>query len=196
MRGLVLSMLAVALLGGVDPRPAPPRPGLSWEQADSLGRKIEALEHRGSAKGTNGETVLVTEGELNSFLNLSAKMPAGLAELEIHLERDRVGAKAMVDLEQMGAKQGGSLNRLALLGGRLPVEVKGRLSNDGGFGSLDFELVRLGPVSIPVTVLAQLVASATRSAENPQGFDIQSPFRLPYQAKRVRLQPGRVLLDF
>jgi hypothetical protein len=41
-----------------------------------------------------------------------------------------------------------------------------------------------------------MVAAATRSARYPNGVDIQAPFRLPYAARRVRLEPGRAILEF
>ena len=31
---------------------------------------------------------------------------------------------------------------------------------------------------------------------SPQGFDILAPFPLPWTARRVRLEPGRALVDF
>ena len=49
---------------------------------------------------------------------------------------------------------------------------------------------------VPTSVLGQLVLSATKSEANPEGVDITAPFRLPYSVNRLRLQPGRALLDF
>jgi hypothetical protein len=54
----------------------------------------------------------------------------------------------------------------------------------------------VGGISLPPTMLAQLVGQSTRSAKKPEGFDILSPFPLPFTARRVRLEPGRVLVDF
>jgi hypothetical protein len=41
-----------------------------------------------------------------------------------------------------------------------------------------------------------MVATATRSPRYPSGWDIHAPFRLPYSARRVRLEPGRAVLEF
>ena len=49
---------------------------------------------------------------------------------------------------------------------------------------------------VPISVLEQLVLSATKNDANPEGFDIHAPFRLPYSVNRLRLEPGRALLDF
>jgi hypothetical protein len=141
-------------------------------------------------------------GRANSYLNLSPKLklPEGISDVEFLFERERINATGQLDLDVVRGKDkvgSGPLDPLSLLSGSVPVELSGRLKSEGeGFGAFEIDGVRLGPVSLPVSVLAQIVASATRSQENPQGFDIRAPFRLPYSLKRVRIQPGRALLDF
>lgn len=198
----VLALLAAgAGAGGETPQGVAPREMISADQAQSLVHKLEALENRRRAgkQAVRAETVLITEGELNSYLNLGVgvKLPDGVTDVALRLERDRVFAKAMVDLEQVKGKirTSGPLNPLSLLGGRVPLEIQSRLTNDDGFGTVDVEDVRLGPVSVPLSVLEQMVSYATRSSENPEGFDIRAPFRLPYSVRRIRLQPGRALLE-
>jgi hypothetical protein len=196
---VLLLLLAPGAAQAETPRPAPPRPGLSWADADTLARKIEELDRRMKAGlPPSLQSILVTEGQLNSYLNLALKMPPGVSNLEVHLEAERVGARAVVDLDRVQgrAPSQGPFSPLALLSGAVPAELKGRFLNRDGFASLQFEEVRLGAFPIPVSLLAQMVSSATRTAENPQGFDIQSPFRLPYALKRVRIQPGQAVLEF
>jgi hypothetical protein len=195
--------LALALLEPGSPgravRPAPPRPGLSWTESDSLVRKLQAIESRPKARPKRAETVLVTEGELNSYLNLelAGKLPKGVSELQVRLDRDRISVSGMVDLDQVQGKASTSrLSPLALLSGRLPVQIQGRLMNFNGFGAIEWEDIRVSSLSLPVSVLGQLVASSTRDDANPEGIDIQAPFRLPYACRQMRLEPGRALLDF
>lgn len=170
--------------------------------AETLERKVDAFERRQKTRGVKGETVAVSEGELNSYLNLSPRLrlPDGLSDVEFRFERDEIGATGQLDLDLMRGKAkigSGPFDPLTLLSGNIPIEVKGRLRNEAeGFGAFEIADVRLGPVSLPVSVLAQIVASATRSPQQPDGFDIRAPFRLPYSLKRVRIQPGRALLDF
>src|SRR5262245_60626886 len=54
-------------------RPAAPHPRrmVSQAMADSLGRKLDAIEKRYKARSAKPETVVVTEGELNSYLALT-----------------------------------------------------------------------------------------------------------------------------
>ena len=205
MRAFVLlSLLAVPAMALDGPstgyaRDSTPA-GTSWEEADSLARKILALEKRRIERSTKRETILVTESELNSYLTLAyaSKMPKGVTGVSVRLDQDRIQASGVVDLDQVGAqKQEKSRWSLtSLLAPSVPVLLRGRLINQDGFGTLEWEEVRLSALPLPLTALAQMVATATRSARYPNGWDIQAPFRLPYSARRIRLEPGRVFLDF
>jgi hypothetical protein len=196
---LALVLMAGQAAAASTARPAPPRPGLSWEEADALGVKLDALDKRQKdGKTARAETVTVTEGELNSYLNLKAKVPDGVSDIEVHLDRDRAAATALVDLDRVQGKPPSSAwSPFNLLTGRVAVAVKGKLvAKEEGFAVLEVEEVRLGALPVPASALEQLVAAATRSKDNPGGVDILSPFRLPYTMKRVRLQLGRAFLDF
>jgi hypothetical protein len=184
---------------GVIPTRGASPPGTSWEDADSLSRKILALEKRWKERSTRRETVLVTESELNSYLTLTyaPKLPKGVSGVSVRLDQDRIEASGVVDLEQVGAqKEKSRFSLMSLLAPTVPVLLRGRLVNQNGFGTLEWEEVRLSSLPLPLTALAQMVATATRSTRYPNGWDIQAPFRLPYSARRVRLEPGRAFLEF
>jgi len=173
------------------------RHGVSAADAESLARKLDAIERR-APDAKPPAPVVVTERELNSYLNLTpAALPPGLSNVEFRLERDGVEARGLVDLDRLkGKSASGGWNPLALLGGWVEVQLKGHIPNGNGFGTIEVEEVRLGSLSLPVSVLEQLVAAATKTNENPGGFDVRAPFPLPYSVKRLRLQPGRLLLEF
>ena len=179
-----------------------PRTGpLSWDLANSFTRKLEAIEKRRIEKSRKPLTVLLTQGELNSYLNLTyaEKLPRGLRDVEVQLDRDRILAKGLVNIERVKGKVGeggGSWGPLSFLSGDVPVEVMGKLTAKDGFGVVQWESVYLSSMRVPISVLEQLVLSATRTEENPEGFDIRAPFRLPYSVDRLRLEPGRALLEF
>jgi len=198
--GLLLAALLLAAGSSAADRPAPTRAGLSWAEADALGAKLEALDKRQkNGRTARPETIEISEAEVNSYVNLEAHVPVSVADITVHMDRDRLAATATVDLDKIAGRPTSSspLNPLSFLGGRVPVSVSGKLVvEEDGFASVQVEEVRLGSFPVPVAVLAQLVQSATRGTENPQGVDILSPFRLPYSMKRVRLQPGRALLEF
>lgn len=209
--GLALFLLIQAPSGnpvaprGVGPPPAAGRaaapPGLSWEDADELARTIARVERRlRSGRPASRETLAVTQRQINSYVNLllAPRIPPGVSGLEIRLERDRVGARGLVDLDRLRGKLpgGGASGLLALLGGTVPVELAGRLPNANGTGRIQLEQASVGGVSLSTSVVAELVSLATRNEASPQGFDLLAPFPLPWSAQRVRLEPGRALVDF
>ena len=64
------------LAGPVQPavanRPPPPRPGLSWAEADVLAQALEEVAAAFKAgKPVTKQSLVVTEAQLNSYLNLT-----------------------------------------------------------------------------------------------------------------------------
>lgn len=200
MRALVLIALLSAPAAALDgPSGAAGAVSPSWQEADSLARKILALEKRLAQRSTRRETIVVTEGELNSYLRLTyaPKMPKGVTGVSVRLHQDRIEASGTVDLEQVNPpKDNSRFSLMSMLAPTVPVLLRGRLVNQDGFGTLEWEEVRLSALPLPLTALGQMVATATRSKRYPNGWDIHAPFRLPYSARRIRLEPGRALLDF
>jgi hypothetical protein len=197
---IALLLAAPASAAQAPPRPVP-RPGLSWAEAEALDRKLAAIEQRRatSARSSKTETVTVTESELNSYLNLTLgpKIPKEVKDLQVTLEKERLQATGMVDLDQVKSKASlSSWNPLLLMSGFVPVLLRGRFVNRDGFGSIIWEEVRVNAWSVPISLLEEMVARSTRKPDNPEGVDISAPFRLPYSVRRVRLEPGRALLDF
>jgi hypothetical protein len=194
-------VLAAATAAGAQSMPTAPRSGpLSWDQSNSLTRKLETIEKRRLEKSRKKQTVLFTQGEVNSYLNLAyaEKLPKGLKDVEVRLDRDRILAKGMVNIDRVKGKvaDGGGWGPLSFLSGDVPVEIMGKVTSKDGFGTIQWETVYLSSMRLPVSALEQLVLSATKSESNPEGFDIHAPFRLPYSVERLRLEPGRALLDF
>jgi hypothetical protein len=197
----VLAMVVAASpAAGQDGRPAPPRAGLSWADSESLGRKLAAIETRQKQRSRKKETILVTEGELNSYLNLTyaPELPKGVSNVDARLDYERLRVTGTVDLDEVQGKVSAPSpwSPLNFLRGRVPVELAGRLVNQDGFGTIQWETVRISSIPVPISVLEQMVSQSTRSAKHPEGFDIHAPFRLPYSVNRVRLEPGKAYLDF
>jgi hypothetical protein len=198
MRVAIAAAILGAVLAGEGRAQAPPA-GPTMPAAESLARKLTSIEARKRAKTRKPETVVVTEHELNSYLNLKmgTDMPTGVSDVKVSLQRERLEATGQVDLDKLDLKKGQSpFSPLALLSGKVPVLLRGRLQSLNGFGNVQVEEVQLATIPVPLSVLEKLIANSTRNASNPQGFDINAPFRFPYQVKRVRIEPGRALLDF
>jgi hypothetical protein len=194
--------LAVLLTGSsvTSEGAAPARP-LSRVQAEALQGKIDGLA-RLVGKGTKKNatrTVEISEDEVNSYLNLALlpTLPAAVSDVDVRFQQDGVAAKGVVDIDEIKGRLSLSpWNPLSFLSGDLPVAVSGHYAGGkDGFGQVIVDEVRAGGVSLPVSMLEQVVASFTKSPSLPRGFDLTAPFRLPEPVKRVRLLPGRAFLD-
>ena len=110
-------------------------------------------------------------------LSLASKIPEGLSGLELGLQKDRVVARGMLDLDRVKSKvpQGAGAGLLAFLSGAVPVELRGRFSSADGKGRVEVEEALVAGISLPPAVVAQIVSQSTRSAKRPQGFDILVP---------------------
>lgn len=191
--------LVLAVLASADGMKTAPGQGpLSWEQANSLTRKLEAIEKRKLQPRKKAETVLFTQGEVNSYLNLSyaERLPKGVRDVEVRLDRGRMQVKGLVNIDQVKGKVEGGGGLLSFLSGDVPLEATGKVRGKDGFGVVEWESVYLGGVRLPISALEQMVRSATKTEEEPDGFDIHAPFRLPYSVSGLRLEPGRAFLDF
>jgi len=194
--------LALLLAGqAVPPRAQPVRPhapaGLSWEDADYVSGTLARIERRlGAGKPASRQPIVVTERQLNSYVRLAVKLPPALTSLELGLQKDTLLARGSLDLDQVKSRMTTGAGLLALLSGTVPVELRGRLSTAEGKGRVEVEQATVGGISLPSSLVAQIVSQSTKSPERPQGFDIFAPFPLPYTARRVRLEPGRALVEF
>jgi hypothetical protein len=183
------------------PRRPPAPPGLSWEDADTVEQTVTRIERRlRSGRPASDETVVVSQRQLNSYVNLSLgrSIPQGVTDLEIDLQKDRLGARAMLDLDRVKQKlpNGAMSGVLAFLTGTVPVELVGRVRSVNGTGQVEIEQATVAGVSVPASMLAQVVSLSTRSQTQPAGFDILATFRLPWTARQIRLEPGRAFVDF
>jgi hypothetical protein len=182
-------------------RPEPARPGLSWDDADTVTRHLRRIGRRlRSGRPASKDTIVVTERELNSFVNLELadEIPPEVSDLELELEQGRLLARARLDLDRLKEKipEGGPTAVLFMLGGIVPVELAGRLESADGLARVDLDTVDIGGVGVPPSLLAQIVSAATRDEEHPDGIDIAAPVALPWTARSIRLEPGRALVDF
>jgi hypothetical protein len=199
--GLVTLLLVQSAPRKGDPIRPPAPAGLSWEDADWVSETVAQVERRLSAgKPASRQTIVVTERQLNSWVNLSlaGKIPEGVSGFELGLQKDRLLARGLLDLDRVKSKvpQGVGTGLLAFLSGSVPVELRGRFSSAEGTGKVEVEEALVAGISLPPGVVAQIVSQSTRTANRPQGFDILSPFPLPFTARRVRLEPGRALVEF
>jgi hypothetical protein len=197
--GLVLlAVQAASPAGGARPQ-APP--GLSWEDADHVAETVARLERRLKlGKPASREPIAVSERQVNSYvtLTLAPKLSSAISGLSFRFEPERLAASGMLDLDAVRSKlpQDGPSSLLGFLSGTVPVALKGRFQGANGQGSVLVEEAVVAGISLPPTLLSQILAQATRSAKQPQGFDLLAPFPLPWTARSVRLEAGRAVVEF
>ena len=197
--GLAVLLVQTASLGD-SVRPKAP-PGLSWEDAESVASTVARLERRLKAgKPASREPIAVSERQINSYvtLTLGPKVPPAISGLSLKLEPGRLAASGMLDLDAVRSKlpSSGPGTLLSFLSGTVPVALKGRFQGASGQGRVEIEEALVAGISLPPAMLSQIVAQATRTAKQPQGFDLLAPFPLPWTARSVRLEAGRAVVEF
>jgi hypothetical protein len=197
MLGALATLLVLLATGGTPAADS----SVSMVKAHAMAEKLAALEKRATLAPPRRAPVSVSDAEINSYVNLArpGDVPKGLSDARVRFGRDRLTARGLLDLEQVRERipvPESLKGLLGLLSGKVPVEVGGRLRNlSEGVVTFAADDAHVAMLPVPVTVMERLAAWVTTSADHPQGVDIHSPFRLPYALKRVRLEPGRALLD-
>jgi hypothetical protein len=199
--GLLPLLVALVLGQAAPPKGQPVRPpapaGLNWEDADWVAGTLARIERRlGAGKPASREPIVVTERQLNSYVRLAARLPPALTNLELGLQKDRLLARGTIDLDQVKSKMPQGAGLLGFLSGTVPVQLRGRVWGAEGTGRVEVEEATVAGISLPPSLIAQIVSQSTKSPQRPQGFDILAPFPLPYRARRVRIEPGRALVEF
>jgi hypothetical protein len=161
--------------------------------ADVMEKKLISIAQRG-AKPLKQAPMLrtaFTDREVNAYFKVKGPefLPTGLVNPELFIEDgDRVRARATVDLD--AAMKPSLLNPLSWIGGTTEVTAVGVVRAADGKGVLQIENATLAGISIPKTVLQQLVSYYTRTPETPQGFDLDKPFALPSNIRSVETKRG------
>ncbi len=186
---LLTIALATASLGA--------QPRLTKQDADRFQAKLGRIVLFGNAatlRSTQARTTAVTDAEVNSYLRFLAKdqIPVGILEPLLNALGDgRVTGRAVVDLDAVRKqKQRGWLDPLAYLTGRLPVTAAGRLTTKDGKGQFQLESAEISGVTVPKTVLQELVSHYSRTPESPAGIDMDAPFELPSRIREIRVGAG------
>lgn len=173
----------------------PPR--LSKADGDRFQTKLTRIVAFGntprSAKRAPQST-LVSDAEVNAYLkyHAQAEIPVGIVEpvLNAHGE-GLVSGRAIVDLDAVRQqKQRGWLDPMGYLTGRLPLTARGRLTTQNGVGRFVLESAEISGVTVPKTLVQELLSFYSRTPEDPDGISMDDPFELPSQIREIRVAPG------
>lgn len=173
------------------------QPRLSKADADRFQGKLVRIVTIGNAprgRSRPAQNTQVSDTEVNSYLRFHAKadIPVGIVDPMLFAHGDgMVSGTAIVDLDAVRTqKQRGWLDPLGYLTGRMPLTARGRLTTQNGVGRFAFESATLSGVSVPKTVVQELLSYYSRTPENPAGINMDDPFELPAQIREIRVAPG------
>ena len=169
---------------------------LSKQDADRFNGKLNRIVDFGNASTTKSaaprtQTTEITDVELNSYFKFSAKdqIPVGVVDPTINAVGDgRLTGRAVVDLDAVRTqKQRGWLDPMGYLSGKLPIVASGSLTTKSGIGKFTLESAEISGVTIPKSLLQELLSYYSRSAENPTGINMDDPFELPSRIQEIRV---------
>jgi hypothetical protein len=194
--GVFLVMCGVGLA-------APQAAGVSEQQADAFTKKLAVVtargvsDIRGQARGP--QRTPFTEAEVNSWFAYRSGevLPTGVTDPRLTIVGDgKLKGAATVDLEAVAKRRatGGLLDPWSYLGGRLPVTVSGVLRTQNGVGQFDLEEAAVSGIPVPTSVLQDIVAYYSRTADDPGGVRLNESFKLPAQIKQIEVGQGQAVV--
>ena len=177
-------------------------PAVAWQRftkqdSDLCQTKLSRIVTLGNEKRarTAVQSTAISDAELNAYLEYAAKdqIPHGIVEPRLMALGDgRVGAQAVVDLDAVRKqKQRGWLDPMSYLTGALPLKASGLLITKDGVGRFQLESAQVSGVTVPKTLLQELLGYYSRTKENPAGISMDDPFELPARIREIQVQQGQ-----
>jgi hypothetical protein len=184
---LTVCLVAVAEPGGFQ--------RYSKQEGDRFQSKLTRIVLFGNtppASGVKaGQTTQFTDDELNSYLRFQAQdqIPQGIVEPTLNALGDgRVGGRVTVDLDAVRKqKPRGWLDPMGYLTGRLPVTATGTLTTKDGVGRFGLDSAEISGITVPKSLIQELLTHYSRTAEKPAGINMDDPFELPSRIKEIKV---------
>ena len=199
MRSLRFAVITAVSLAAVAPALAWQR--LNKQDSDRFQAKLTRIVAFGNQKQARASAPVntpITDAELNAYFEYGAKeqIPSGIVEPRLNAVGDgRVSGQATVDLDAVRKqKQRGWLDPMSYLTGSLPLTASGLLITKDGVGRFQLESAQVSGVSVPKSLLQELLAYYSRSAERPNGISMDDPFELPARIREIQVQRGQAII--
>ena len=173
---------------------------VSLQTADEFSRKIAVIQRQGDVAGEAGpRRTPVTQDELNSWLLYRSQplLPSGVDSPQVTIVGGgQLEGQAVVDLDAVAKRRtsGGLFDPLSLIGGKVPVSVKGTLHARDGMARFDVQSAAMSGIPVPVTVLQELVSYFSRTPERPQGARLDGVFALPAGIRQIEVGQGQAVV--
>jgi hypothetical protein len=158
-----------------------------------------APKARASANGSSAsQTTQLTDAELNSYLHFHLKdqVPSGVVDPTLNALGDgRVRGAATIDLDAVRKqRQRAWTDPMSYMTGKLPLTASGLLITQNGVGRFQLESAEISGISIPKSLVQELLSFYSKSAENPSGISMDDPFELPARIKEIRVGKGEAMV--
>ena len=159
--------------------------------------KLALIERSGEQRRKSAQparTTQLSDGEINSYLAFlaGAQVPVGIANPTLHaVGAGRVTGQAIVDLDAVRTqKKRAWTDPLAYLTGKLPVSAAGRLTTQNGVGRFELESAEISGLTVPKSLLQELLSFYSKTKDNPNGINMDDPFQLPAAIQAIRIGQG------
>jgi hypothetical protein len=168
---------------------------LSRQDAARFQDKLTRIEKNAvTPRRGRPRTTQVTDAEVNSYLKFLAgsQVPVGIVDPTLNAAGNgRVTGRATVDLDAVRTqKRRAWTDPLGYLTGRLPVTAAGTLTTRAGVGHFALEAAEISGVTIPKSLLQELLTHYSRTAQNPSGINMDQPFALPAAIQEIQVGQG------
>src|SRR3954452_403166 len=169
---------------------------VSKTDATRFATKLAQIQKNGTTprKGGAARSTQVSDAEVNSYLKFLAgkQVPVGIVDPTLHAAGNgRVTGRAIVDLDAVRTqKKRAWTDPLGYLMGKLPVTASGTLSTQNGVGRFQFDSAEISGVTVPKSLLQELLSYYSKTKENPSGISMDDPFQLPEAIQEIRIGQG------
>lgn len=161
----------------------------------SMEKKIAGIVERGNRAARPTDKPLrtpVSEREVNAYLKYAGVLPVGMTEPRITIgDGGRVIGRAIIDLDAIRKSRTRSwTDPVNYITGSVEAIMTGTLFAANGKGVFQLASATVGGVSVPKTLLQEIVSYYSKTPEHPNGWDMDSPFLLPAKIRGVEVQRG------
>ena len=157
-------------------------PEASIAARDKLNRVVED-------QMSPGETIVVTEDELNSFVkyDYAPSLPDGVRDLNVRIHQETSVITAVVDFAKVA--QGNFL--VTMLGDNKNIVSRVKFVSGDGMVQVDVESMKVSEVEMAGVLTTWLVNSFV--APETEGFELGKRVPLQHKLDQLNLEPGRVV---
>ena len=173
---------------------------VSKAEATKFATKLAQIQKNGETprKGTAARSTQVSDGEVNSYLKFLAgeQVPVGIVDPTLHgAGNGRITGRALVDLDAVRtSKKRTWTDPLGYLTGKMPVTAAGTLTTTKGVGKFQLESAEISGVTIPKSLVQELLSYYSKTKENPAGINMDDSFQLPSAIQEIRIGQGTAVI--